>query len=75
MPESEYEDISRCAQVSHLTISEWVRGALRKARSEVSLGNPETKLVAIKSASEYSFPVGNIEELNSQIAKGYTGIE
>jgi len=73
--ESEYEDIARCAQDAHLTLSEWVRSVLRKAKSEVSPRNPELKLLAIKSAMEYSFPIENIEELNSQITQSYMEIK
>jgi hypothetical protein len=55
--DEELEDYERTAQVLGLTTSEWVRQSLRRARREVSTGDVERKLAAIRKAASYSFPI------------------
>ncbi len=49
-----------------MTVAEWVRRALRKARSD-QLGNVEAKLRAIADASRHDFPTADIEAMLQEI--------
>jgi hypothetical protein len=55
--DEELEGYARTAEAVGLTVSEWVRQSLRAAEREISTGNAEAKLVAIRKAASYSFPV------------------
>jgi len=51
--DDELERYSRTADAVGLTMSEWVRQALRKAERETSSGDVEAKLAAIRKAVSY----------------------
>lgn len=53
------EDLERyegTAKAAGMTLSEWVRQALRQAQREVSDGDVDSKLALIRSAASTSFP-------------------
>jgi hypothetical protein len=47
---------ARSAQADGVTLSEWVRQALRVAERERSSGDVEAKLALIRKAASYNFP-------------------
>jgi hypothetical protein len=53
--DEELEGYARTAQAVGLTMSEWVRQSLRAAEREVSTGNVEAKIAAIRKAASYEF--------------------
>lgn len=55
--DEELEGYERTAQAVGLSMSEWVRQSLRAAERQVSTGDVEAKLAAIRQAASYSFPV------------------
>lgn len=63
VPDDEMESIPRQAQQQSLTVGEYVRRALREV----------AKLAAIRKAATFSFPVTEVEEMNREINRGYTG--
>ena len=69
--EAELEEIKRVATQRHMTVAEWVRQALREARSEVSTAPAERKLLVVREAAEHSYPTGDIEQMNAEIDRGY----
>jgi hypothetical protein len=71
LPEQEMADIQRIAQRERLTVGEWVRRTLREAREEISLHDPEAKLKAVRRGAEFSFPTADIDEMLSDIERGY----
>ena len=71
LPESEMEELRRIARQEHVTVGEWVRRALRAARSRQPLTAPEAKLKAIRKAAEYSFPTADIQDMLAEIERGY----
>ena len=73
LPDSEMSDIQRLAKREHLTVGEWVRRALRDARASRPEIDPETKLKAVRRAAKYSFPTADIEQMLSEIERGYQG--
>ncbi len=64
-------EIQNFAKRERLTVGEWVRRTLREARAARSLIEPETKLKAIRLASSYSFPTADIQQMLSEIERGY----
>lgn len=60
--DEEYIDIQRAARGQRMTVSEWVRRALCKARADYSR-TAEAKLRAIADASRYEFPTADIDDM------------
>lgn len=64
------------ARSRHMSIAEWVRQALELARRREPVGHSGRKLAIIRAAAQHEFPVGNIEDMLSDIEKGYrTGLQ
>lgn len=70
MDESELREIQRLARRKRMTVSEWVRGALRAARRAEPGTDRSRKLDAIRAASRYTFPTADIEQMLAEIAAG-----
>ena len=73
VPEVEMSDIQRLAKNESLTVGEWVRRVLREARAGRPAIGPGAKLKAIRHAATYSFPAPDIEQMLSEIERGYLG--
>ena len=71
IPDGEFEEIRRIARQHRLNVGEWVRQALRAARNQESGSDAALKLKAVRKASEYSFPVGEIRDMLAEIERGY----
>jgi hypothetical protein len=71
LPDQEMSDIQRLAKRDHLSVGEWVRRTLREARMGRSAIAPEVKLKAVRRAASYSFPTGDVEQMLSEIERGY----
>ena len=71
LPDQEMAAIQRLARRDHVAVGEWVRRALREARTRQPVNEPETKLKALRRAAEYSFPTADIREMLSEIEQGY----
>jgi hypothetical protein len=71
LEEQELKEIQRAARAERMTVAEWVRQALRSARREVPLRDPERKLAAIRAAARHSFPAPDIEKMLEEIERGY----
>jgi hypothetical protein len=73
LPDRDMSEIQRLARREHLTVGEWVRRTLREARASRPAIDPEAKLKAIRRAAEYSFPTADIDQMLSEIERGYQG--
>jgi hypothetical protein len=73
LPDQEMTEIQRIAKRERLTVGEWVRRVLRDARSTRPVNGPETKLKAVRRAAKYSFPTADIDQMLSEIERGYQG--
>jgi hypothetical protein len=73
LPDREMSDIQRLAKRERLTVGEWVRRALRAARASRPATDPETKLKAVRHAAKYSFPTAGVQQMLSEIERGYEG--
>jgi hypothetical protein len=71
LPDEEMSDIQRLAKRERLTVGEWVRRALRDARTSRPVMEPEEKLKAIRRAAKYSFPTADLPEMLEEIEQGY----
>jgi hypothetical protein len=71
LPDEEMEDIRRLAALAEVPVGEWVRRVLREARADRSKVDPREKLAALREAVGYSFPTGDIGQMNAEIEKGY----
>ena len=66
LDEEEYREIQGVARRQRLTLAEWVRQALRRARSDAP-GTVDSKLRVIAGASRHSFPTADIEVMLREI--------
>ena len=73
LPDPEMSDIQRLAKREGLTVGEWVRRALRDARASRPAIDSTTKLKAIRRGVKYSFPTADMEQMLSEIERGYRG--
>lgn len=64
------ERYARTADATGVTLSEWVRQALRTAERERSSGEVEAKLAAIRKAASYEFPEPDIDTMLAEIEAG-----
>jgi hypothetical protein len=69
--EAEMSEIRKLARREGLAVGEWVRRALRSARSERSPLDPQSKLEAVRQAVKHSFPTADIERMLEEIEQGY----
>jgi hypothetical protein len=71
LSDQELAEIQRLARREHLTVREWVRRALRDARSRQPVNDSGAKLKSIRRAVEYSFPTADMDEMLHEIEQGY----
>jgi hypothetical protein len=71
LPDQEMAAIRRLAKRERLTVGEWVRRVLQEARAGRPEIEPETKLRAVRQAVGYAFPAGEIDQMLSEIERGY----
>lgn len=69
--EEDLERYERSAESAGVSLSEWVRQALRAAEHQVSVRDIEPKLAAVRKALTYSYPSPDIEQMLSEIEDGY----
>ena len=70
--DSEMEEIQSVAEQEHMTVSEWVRHALRAARRNRSAKDAAKKIAVIRSAARNEFPTGDIQQILKEIEQGYS---
>ena len=73
LDEPEWREVKRAARARRLTVAEWVRQALRAARSEEPSGDLDRKLDAVRAASRHAFPTGDVDQMLAEIERGYVG--
>ena len=62
--------IGDVARARGMTVSEWVRQALREASREEPSAGQGRKLAAIRTAAACSFPTADIDEMLAEIDRG-----
>jgi predicted anti-sigma-YlaC factor YlaD len=71
--EDELAEIRRAARRRRQSVAEWVRSALRQARTADAGHQATEKLRVIRAAIRHEYPTGSIEEVLSEIEQGYEG--
>jgi hypothetical protein len=71
--DTEYRELLKAARQQGLTVSEWVREAIRSARSRYPVKDTGPKLAAVREAARHSYPTGDISEMLADIERGYLG--
>jgi hypothetical protein len=69
LEDAEFRDVREAARRQGVPVSEWVRRALRDARRREARGDVDDKVRAIRSASGYSFPTADIDEMLGEIER------
>jgi hypothetical protein len=72
LQDPEYREIQRMARSRHMSLAEWVRQALERARRHEPLGAVEKKLEAIRSAARHESPTADIDTMLAEIERGYS---
>lgn len=75
LDETEFAEIRRIARRHRMTVAEWVRQALRAARRDEPVIDPRRKLAAVREATRYAYPTGDIDCMLAEIERGYLGSE
>ena len=73
LDEDELEEIRRVARRHRLTVSEWVRQALREQRRAEPLRAQDRKLSVVREAAEHAYPTADVDEMLDEIEAGYLG--
>ncbi len=69
--DDELQAYEESASALGLTLSGWVRQSLRSAHQQVSGGDIDTKLAAVRRAFTHSFPAPDIDTMLAEIERGY----
>jgi hypothetical protein len=69
--DAEMRRYEESAEALGLSLSAWVRLALRAAEQEVAGGDVDHKLAAIRAAFDRSFPAPDIDAMLAEIEQGY----
>ena len=71
MDEAEVRDYRRLAKRDGLTLAEWVRQKLRRAKRDEPSVTADKKLAAIRAATIHAFPTADIDQMLDEIEVGY----
>ena len=71
LSDGEMGEIQAIAEQEHMTVSEWVRQALRAARRGRATKDAAKKITAIRAAARNEFPTGDIRQMLEEIERGY----
>jgi hypothetical protein len=75
LDDAELTEIQATAQKQRMTVAEWVRQALRSARRSVSEGRADKKIESIRASARHEFPTADIDQMLSEIERGYTSVD
>lgn len=70
LDDTEWAELGRVARAEGLTVSEWVRRTLRRARHITAGGDIPTKLAYIRAAADNDFPTADIDQMLRDIDRG-----
>ena len=72
MPDDRLREVQRIARRRGLSVGEWVRRVLDDACRREPRGQVSEKLAALDRALRVNGPACDIEQMNAEIARGYT---
>lgn len=71
LDERELSELGEIAERHGMTVSEWVRQAIRAARRRESQGDVARKLAVLRTAMTHAFPAPDIEQMLEETERGY----
>lgn len=71
LDDAELAEIRRAARLSRMTVAEWVRQALRRARREEPVTDSRRKVAMVREAARGSYPTADVGQMLSEIEAGY----
>jgi len=71
LDDAEAREIRRLARSRRMTVSEWVRQALRVARRQEPETEQTKKLQIVHASLRHSYPAPDINQMLSEIEQGY----
>jgi len=71
LEEDEFAEIRRVARRHRMTVAEWVRQALRRARRDEPAADPRRKLATVREAARGEYPTADIGRMLAEIERGY----
>jgi transposase-like protein len=71
LSDEELSEIRAVATEHGMTVSEWVRRALRTARRSEAGGDVPRKLATVRAAARHGFPTADIHQMLDEIEAGY----
>jgi hypothetical protein len=71
MDDAEYRELQRATRKAGMTVSDWVRAALRAARAGEPRLDPGRKVAAVRAAARHAYPTGEIDQMLDEIEHGY----
>jgi len=71
LDDEEMAEIKEIARSERTTVAEWVRRALRSARSSAPSRSRQQKLAALRVGSEHTFPAADVASMLGEIDQGY----
>jgi hypothetical protein len=71
MDPKDIREIRKLASKENLTVAEWVRRALQRARQQEPQGSARDKRSAIDAAMAHAFPTADIDAMLEEIERGY----
>lgn len=71
LEDGEYELVQAAARRRGMTLTEWVRQALRAAWREEPSDSVDRKVAAIRAAMRHSFPAPPMDQMLDEIGRGY----
>jgi hypothetical protein len=74
LSDEEYRAMERVARSRQMTVSSWVREALRAAQRMVPGVRPDRKIAAVREAARLSYPTGDPAQMLAEIERGYIGL-
>ncbi len=67
LEDDEFAEIRRVAKRHRMTVAEWVRQALRRARRDEPAVDPRKKLAAVRAAARGAYPTADIDQMLVEI--------
>lgn len=71
LQDPDYREIQRAARSRRMSIAQWVREALTRARRQEPSGDIEKKIAAVRTAAQFESPTSDIETMLAEIERGY----
>jgi hypothetical protein len=71
LDETEYRELQRAARLQRVTVSEWVRQALRALLRSTPSRAPDRKLRIVREAVRHRYPAPPLDQMLREIEAGY----